>query len=168
MRYRAVLLLFLLCFCTAGCVKRAKIVSADSSKVTFQSIPFELQIADQLKYIDGGERVGNRGADKVIQNSGTFHEWITDDKRVYLMVAHQHLPAKTVWHKPASDERRVLITVNGINLWYKKKPIYRPNNICYWEELMLYHTGADRVYIRILSRSANIPYEPVQIIPTNS
>lgn len=165
MSKRFVLFVILACFCIAGCVKKVKMNPIESGVVSFQSIPFKIQVSDQLYYIKGGEGIGKTGVDKITWGGGAYHSWSNYNDTAFLYVNHLHKDSKMVWHTTANGEGRELLFIEGIKFWHKKERVILQNGNSYWEELWLYHTGSDRIYIQVLSNDENVGFDPVKFIP---
>lgn len=158
-----VLLLILISLCIAGCgKKRVKMNLVESNTISFQSIPFEIHVAYQLAYMNGGKQAAKTGVDKVTWGGGVQHTWRSYDGSTYVNINHLHKDPKMVWLTTANGEGRKLLFVDGIKFWHKKEKITLQNGESYWEELWLYHTGSDRIYIQVLSRFENKGFEPVE------
>ena len=162
MSKRFVLFVIFVSFCLAGCVKSVKMNPIEGNVVSFRSVPFEIQVAEQLYYINGGERLGKTGVDKITWGGGVRHEWRNCDSSAYLYITHLHKDSKMRWLTTANGEGRELLFIDGVKFWHKKEKVVLQNGNSYWEELWLYSAGSDRIYIQVVSRDENVSFDVVK------
>ncbi|MCT4627928.1 hypothetical protein [Halodesulfovibrio sp.] len=167
MKKRKVLLLVLTIFFIVGCVKKVKMNPVDSHVVSFQSIPFKIQVSNKFYHLTGGKDIGRTGVDKVTLSNGSYHTWSNYDYTAYLYISHLHKNSNMVWLTTANAEGRKLLFVEGIKFWHKKEKVVLQNGESYWEELWMYHTNSDRIYIQIKSKDENVVFDPVKFIPVD-
>ena len=161
-------LLVLICICSLGCVRKVKMNPVKDNVVSFQSIPFEIEVSDKIYYIRGGEHLGKTGVDKITWGGGNLYEWRTYDETAFLYVNHLHKDSKMVWHSTANGEGRKLVMIDGLKFWYKKEQIVLENGNSFWEEQWLYHAGSDRVYIQIISKYEHVGFDLVTFRATEA
>ncbi|KAF1076289.1 hypothetical protein [Halodesulfovibrio sp. MK-HDV] len=162
MTKRIVLLFVLICICAAGCVKKVMMNPIKDNAISFQSVPFEIQVSDKIYYIGGGDEIGKTGVDNVTWGGGVIHKWRTYDSTAYLYVNHLHKDSKRIWLTTANGEGRELLMIDGVKFWHKKEKVVLQNGNSYWEELWLYHKGADRIYVQITSKYEHVGFDLVK------
>lgn len=167
MNKRMALLFVLICIFTAGCVKQVKMNPIKDKVVSFQSVPFEIQVSDKIYYIGGGSETAKTGVDNVTLGGGILHKWRTNDSTAYLYVNHLHKDSKMRWLTTANSEGRELLMIDGVKFWHKKERVVLQNGNSYWEELWLYHKGSDRIYIQIISKYEHVGFDLVKFTSLN-